>query len=404
MVEASGGESALSALHLGLGSGAGSKTIKISTPASSGLNGSATAPLSAVNMSEYDYIEISYFSEQYDAVSPTFGALYLFTSTPSTSDYYSINIQVLNPGWNICRILKSLFSITGSPSWSNINQVRFRVNSSTNTIRTLYFADLRGVVLSQQRAAISVGIDDGHKSSYQVAALAAARGIRLTYFIMPDLIGTNNYLTKSDLMDIRAMGHELAIHGPGGVYGNGNWMDELNGIGYDAFVEKLRADKDAMMELGVDIECASYPQGVFASYPVQNGFENDPLQNALKEVGIKFIRMIVSTGFFGIYALYSTRFPKCSRLILGGFSLNNTTSLAQAKANIDAARDAGAWINIYGHKSASTALDSTTWAISDYIDLFDYIQAGKIAGSYVVKPFCEMARELKSRGFLTDTE
>jgi hypothetical protein len=376
--------------------------VKLTTPATAGLNGYSTAPTaSAVNLSAYDYIELNFWTDTHEVSSPNLGTLFLFTSTPGTADYYSAVISSRKPGWNTVRIEKALFTATGTPSWSNINQVRFRLNSTASYARACYFADLNAAKIKQRQPVISFTFDDGWDDGLQIAALAAARGIKASFFIIRHLLDTAGYLKTTDLVKIAAMGHEIGIHGADAGYNN--WQEEYNTIGYEGLVSNLKANRDFLRLLGVDSEIASWPQGYYyLTSPIMD-ITSDPILKAVQESGIVYARTTAQAHTTaGDFGQFNEKYPKSGLMLPSGMSLNSSNSLAAVKAEIDLTRDKGGWLIPYGHKIGDTA-DSVTWTASDLISLFDYAIAEREAGRIAIKSFGETAKTLASYGYLTYT-
>lgn len=371
-------------------------TMRIACPNTSGVNGQAraTVPGGNIDLSNFDYIEVSVFSEQYTYNSPTFCNIYLFTNY--SADYYWSNVRIYKPGWNIVRIAKSAFTPGGSPNWNSIKVVRLQNSSSTTGYRTVYFASIKGVSAANKRAVVSLGFDDGLLDSILAGSLAAQRGIRMTFFVMPWKVGATGRMTHAQIEQLQKMGHEIAMHGPNS---QSTWLDELNSVGYDEFVARMIDNRATAEQHGWDYECGSYPQGIYDDVITSIGTGN--VYSALRESGMRYVRGTNNgESDTANHAQYSNIYPKSGMYIAGGLSLNNANNLAAIKAHIDNTVNLGGWQNIYGHALDATATDNITWAVSDYKEFLDYIVTKRDAGVIDCRPLGEIARDLTSFGYL----
>ena len=61
-------------------------------------------------------------------------------------------------------------------------------------------------------ATVAITFDDGGTSAETAAGLLEERGWRGTFFVTTDLIGTNGFLTQSQLRDLDGRGHRIGSH------------------------------------------------------------------------------------------------------------------------------------------------------------------------------------------------
>lgn len=378
-------------------------TIKISCDAVSGQNGYGQAAFaSTLDLSGYDYFEFAVFSDEFNKNDITALTIFLFTSAYSTTtNGYSATCYIAKPGWNLFRVSKAGFSNLGTPDWANINWIRLRANSTVNNVRTIYFAEAHAAKANQRRAVVSLGFDDGIASAYQAGALAAARNIRMTYYLVESAAGQAGYMTESQMAQLPHMGHELGLHG--GYSGYASYQERYNALGREAFIDYINTAKVWIESLGGDSEIGSYPQGVFAESDIILSSEGSGIVTALRECGIKYMRTIgLSDLAVGkLYYHYLSSYPRSGLILSGGPTLGNTNSLLAVKAIIDEVINSGGWINIYGHALNLVANDSVTWSRSDFIELLDYLVSKRDSGLLDIRPFGEVARDLEIKGYIT---
>ena len=376
-------------------------TFNINLPAVAGQTCQARTSFTAKDLTNYDYIEVVVFSNEYnlDFVSST--TFYLYTNY--SADHFYVSIGQLKPGWNICRIPKASFTVVGSPLWSSIVTLRLLSSTIVQNTRTLFFATFKAVKTALNRGCVSLGFDDSLLDHHLAGVLAAERGIKLTFFCMPNIIGEAGRLSFSQIDNLMKMGHEIGMHGPESTT---NWYDQMAADGVEAFTAQMVANRAIGIAHGWDTEIASYPQGLHD----QNMLDPNvgPMNTALRAAGVKYVRctgnyasMNVDATEKSIHAIYSTYYKKSTYYIGGGLNLKEGVTLAAAKAHVDNAQAYGAWYNPYSHSLAATNGASQTWAVQDYKDLLDYLVLKRDTGVLDIRPFGEVARELETNGYIT---
>jgi hypothetical protein len=141
-----------------------------------------------------------------------------------------------------------------------------------------------------------------------------------------------------------AAGDYLGVHGA--TLWNTNTLDEV-------------AAQIAALSGLSDGKHGAWPQGNFGL-----GTDCEAIIAAAKSAGLKTIRAAGGNGIFLPGYTEWGAFPS--------YPLDNTLSLAQAKAAVDRAETGGGVCVFYGHKFGAVA-DSVTWVTGDYTALLDYI-------------------------------
>jgi len=110
----------------------------------------------------------------------------------------------------------------GTPVWGSTSFSRVRVRLDYSASQTPWI-ELYEITSADDvtRSAIAISIDDGYTSAYTIAAPELEkRGLRASFGIIADLVGTGGYMTLAQLQDLVARGHECVVHGPIGGAGS----------------------------------------------------------------------------------------------------------------------------------------------------------------------------------------
>lgn len=345
----------------------GAKCISMSTPASAGqstyVTQDQTIDLSAENgiwvllRNRYRTVAsgvgLTTFLANGAGMTVGAGGRFTCATTPYAG---AVSVQ---PHW----IPKSAFStLDGTPSWAiPILSWRFRLDSAAGQAREL---DLCGVVIGKQRPTVIVTFDDGWDTSYSIGHIQARkREIPLSHFLIGSLLDRTdiNYITTAQALEMAAQGDYLGLHGA---------------TPWDADLSLPASDKAALVaKLGAsvsDFEHAAYPEGKIGDQELWKQMES-----TLSGIGVKTARL---AGVTGEPTLCGYGDP----LALTAYPLNNTISLAQTQAAVDAAIASGGTTIFYGHKIGAAA-DALTWVTADYTALLDYIVTKRNAGLIDVK-------------------
>lgn len=110
----------------------------------------------------------------------------------------------------------------GAPIWgtTSFNRLRFRANFPSGQTPAI---EIYEVTYNQDAAKswLSLTVDDGYDSAYTLGAPAFERfGMRASFSLIADLVGTANYMTLDQLRDLLARGHDMVVHGPIGGTGS----------------------------------------------------------------------------------------------------------------------------------------------------------------------------------------
>ena len=248
-------------------------------------------------------------------------------------------------GEQLIWIPKSSFAVLdGTPNFAN-DLLSFRVRMDASVSSGKKDVDFLGLYLGGSKPTIMITTDDGWSDAYWLHSQAQKRCIPLTHYLIASTINGPLYLTTAQILEMRANGDYMGLHG------------------YDVWSTNSRIIKDAndLRKTGLsDCKHAAFPLG-----DIGYGYSWKDTKQVLSGVGVETAR--ISAG-----AQTPTIPGYVEQHALPTYPLNSSTTLAQAKAAVDTAITSGGSLIFYGHKFASVA-DPETWTQSDTIELLDYI-------------------------------
>jgi len=147
-----------------------------------------------------------YFSSQ----ATTFSDFYTTHSQKTEYDYF------VSKGWNAWTFSKSEMTSSGSPDWSDIQQITLRAGGTGAQTDEISLS-LDGLYAgTRTRAKINISFDDGNETNYTEAFTNdLMQGFSGTSFIMSDIyeIGSVNGMTLAESQEMYAAGWEFCNHG-----------------------------------------------------------------------------------------------------------------------------------------------------------------------------------------------
>ena len=239
--------------------------------------------------------------------------------------------------------------LDGAPAWTNnMLSFRLRVDSAAAEIRD---NDFKGLLFGGAKPAVVITFDDSKASSYSIGYVEASkREIPLTHYVMPLQLNTGGYLTTAQCQEMTANGNYIGLHG------FDTWHNDLS---------RIVSDRDALLATGLsDCKHAAVPEG-----NVGVGTYWTTTKAALAAAGCVTARLAAGIQTPTLRGYVD---PYC----LPAYPLNNTMTLVQAKAAVDAAIASGGTVFFYAHNIGGAA-DSTTWLTADYTALLDYINLAR---------------------------
>lgn len=362
-------------------------TYRFQAPAAAGSNAYINAPVN-MDLSAARTISIAFWvSEIAVAVGSTF-TVYFIESTPGTSLLQQATFTGAKPGWNIITRPISVFS--GSGSWATIRQIRVRIDSSASVERDMYFAGLW--YNKRNRPTLCFSFDDGWDDALVVDGYATTYKLPVSYGIIPSLIDdvAGNYLTTAELATLAASPcAQLCCHD------NPRWADEVFlGEGETALLSRLHSIQRYIAALDpIGAQIGIYPEGDYGQTVA--GLWKTFLP-AFRRAGFRAARLVVPTTGEIPFIMDQQVGPGDPLLIPAAMSLNNGSTLTQAKALIDTTIRYGANCFIYGHQLAGSA-GAIAWVESDFDALAAYAAARMRAGEIDVLFLSEWVGRIEGR-------
>jgi hypothetical protein len=201
-------------------------------------------------------------------VSPS---LYVGDSSGLTNNYVTNGQNQQHRGWQV--LSPGLASgnsftkwiVTGTATWGTTNFIRVRVRIDYTTA-TLPWIEVYEIDYNEDTTPwIAITADDGYDSVYSIGAPALERyGMRGSFAIIADLIGTAGYMTLANLLDLQDRGHEMVVHGP--IGGTGSLVNYISSTSRLAAVTTdVKFHRDYLVNNGLNKRGSAnvyvFPQG-----------------------------------------------------------------------------------------------------------------------------------------------
>jgi hypothetical protein len=342
----------------------GGQTLRFQGAAQAGGNAYVTKAVN-LNLTGVTHITIALWAGEIIPATGSTVTVYFITSTPGTADLRSMTFTCQKPGWNLITRPVSVASSSGSPNWASIRQIRVRVDTSASVARDMAFGGLW--MNKRNRAKLCLSFDDGYDDCLAVDTICAPKKIPVSYGVIPSLIDdlAGNYLSTAELTTLSASGYaEIVCHDVD------RWGDDVFAVsGAGGLATRLASIRDYIRGFDpVGCDYAVYPEGDY-------GFTNQLWKTFMPEfrrAGFKGARMVVPTTVEIPFMMDTVIGVGDPLLVPAVASLNNTTSLAAAKAWVDTTIQYGANAFLYGHKLGA-AQDVSTWIDSEFSTLIDYV-------------------------------
>jgi peptidoglycan/xylan/chitin deacetylase (PgdA/CDA1 family) len=133
------------------------------------------------------------------------------------NDYYKV--QMSSSGafpagqWRYISLTQSSFTTHGSPSWSNINYIRWETEWATIGEPETIYLDGFKMVLEQYKPTVYLRFDDGTSDQYTVAEpIMRSYGYRGVLAVVPSLVGSGGHVTLSQVSQVYNEGWDTVSH------------------------------------------------------------------------------------------------------------------------------------------------------------------------------------------------
>ncbi len=322
----------------------GTKSLQV-TNTVAGTSGVINKPVS-LDLSSYGSFRLAAWCEDYMS---KFGGIHIYFLT-NTGNYYDLAIGRY-PGryWTVFEFPKASFAETGSPSWSNITEIRIRVKCQSGASLIVSLDRLTGGP-QQANGAVMIGFDDGYESVYNTAyPIMSAVNMRGTAFVVTDRIGTAGYMTSSELLELDAAGWCIGNHTSNHSF--------LNTLSLADQKTTLLNGKNALDALGLTraSDIVAYPYGVI----------NTDTLAAMAELGFRLGRTPDTN--------YRDYLPLANNYLSGCVPIGYPTALATVQSYVDTIILEKSICSYTFHRIVESPNHINEWSISNFQGLIDYI-------------------------------
>ncbi len=187
---------------------------------------------------------------------------------------------------------------------------------------------------------ISLTFDDGTSDQYLVGRLLAAAGLRATFYVNSNTVGSSAaFLSWDELCGLAADGHEIG----------GHTLDHVDLTAVDASeaARQVEEDRDALAARGFDVTGFAYPYGA-RSESVESIVRRSGYRSARRSWGL------CAAGIRGrscTERVAETMPPKDSWAIRSIPSVRTSNTLAELEGVVTRAEDAGGgWVPLVFHR------------------------------------------------------
>jgi peptidoglycan/xylan/chitin deacetylase (PgdA/CDA1 family) len=273
-------------------------------------------------------------------------------------------------GWHRIYIPKSYFAVQGSGTFSNpIIRIRFTVIGATGKVAEISFDDLE--VGEKKIAAVIMRFDDGYDTNYSTAfSYMKKYNIRGTVYTTTSFIGGSVYMTWNQLL----------------AMSNADWAIANHTRLHLALVGATEAEQEEEINNAI-IDLTDHGLSRCAKYFAYPGAGADPLWDANTLTAMSNLGILTahssSEHEFSATATTGGYLPQIlpdeiwgNNLHILYVTINNLTTLANAKLMVDLAISSGIVLSLLFHRVGYTGQMS----LDNYQALIDYIYAKWKAG------------------------
>lgn len=272
-------------------------------------------------------------------------------------EYFQVNLKngissPQNNEWMLCYIDRHNWAVGGgTPDWTTANRFIVRAIDDGTTSVTVHASGF-GAFPKGPQGYITIEFDDGWETAYThgIREVLDRYGIKTTQAIIPELLGTTDYMTQAQVDDMHVKGHEICGHGATSL------VDLEISDGIEKVEEYVRYVRFWLAENG-------YRGQDMWTYP--NGNSTDEIRQVVgRYYGVARALAVVGQPTSAVQPL------KVSARTIGGLS----DTAAGINAEIDDAMTNGDWLILVFHKisTGAPAVD-TEFQTSEFLAVIDHI-------------------------------
>jgi peptidoglycan/xylan/chitin deacetylase (PgdA/CDA1 family) len=214
--------------------------------------------------------------------------------------------------------------------------------------------------LQDARTIVSLTFDDTFADNYQVGALAAARGLRATFFVNSGRLGLSGYMTRAQVEALESAGHEIGGH----TVSHAN----LPTLSVDEVRRQVCNDRVALLNAGFSVASFAYPfsgqDATVRQVVIDCGYNSGRLVGGL-----------VSGSSCASCPYANTRPPADRFQIRTNDSVMSGTTLAQMQQYVTQAEQrGGGWVPLVFHHVCS-GCDPSSVSVATLTAFMDWLAA-----------------------------
>lgn len=271
-------------------------------------------------------------------------------------------------GWNHLCVSRNEW-INTNDSWQNpVRSIRFQLKARAGNVCSASFDCLKAGRDSLPRVLFT--FDDGYASAYtEGLSYMHSKGLKGTFYLVPELIGRANYMTPEQINDAHDKGWALGNH----TYDHTN-LTSLTTL--EDVKEKLQQCTDWLDGQGYTraSKHVAYP---YTDY-------NHLVLTAMNDLGMETGR--IGGGRYHLL-------PFGHNYLIHSNNITSTTTLAEVKKQVDTAIEGGSILVFMFHDLVESPDAGTEWAISDFRELVDYIAAREVECVTIDELFKELTAQ-----------
>lgn len=357
----------------------GHSTLKFDHQVSQGSPFSTYTLPATVNLTTRDYLELNFFLYDPDDVVKV-GAMRMYSNA---TDYFLCALDKhIEPlygtkmGWRKVRIYKNQFTVgVGSPTWTTITKMFLSLTVPVSNVA--YISIGRVEAVSVDKATLCIDFDDGRISSYDNALpIMRKYNLRGNYYVITDWVGDAGFVNWKQIREFHDAGWMIGNH-------THNHLN-LSPLTREQVITEFDTSQRILREQGY------YVGSYFLSAP-QGGWSAIAEEEALER--FIYCRLFRLTPRFDVQ-------PINDNLYSAYESIENTHTLAQAKAIIDEIILHKTSHNMTFHDIGATVTGQYDWPTVDFDSLCAYIAQKRDEGVLKVVTAAEKILQYKGQ----DTE
>lgn len=261
-----------------------------------------------------------------------------FFANPEAGEWISVNIE-----------LSYFEPLEGEVDWEKIEKLALRVVPREGVATRVWFGDFAFLEKEAINSVVSLTFDDGFLTNVEAAEKMSRYGFLGTAFIIPEFIGTENFLTEDDLEKLREFGWEIGGHG----------KTDLTTL------STVEVDTDLALTFEF-LEKRGFKGRQNYAYP--NGGYNELAKSQVLEY---FSTARTIDGF----SQPTTRIEKAK---VNALTVSSSTPISEVLEAVDQAKKDNTWLIIVWHDFSNNPILDIEYRMEDFEFLLSYLERGGV--------------------------